>query len=107
MTGIRAIGLALLVAFAGLNVWALASAGWDGVLTYFSTMGPIELLAAVDLILALFIGIVFAVRNARERSIASAPYVVLTLLTGSIGLLGYLARHGVTDATQPPSASSI
>lgn len=107
MNGIRAIWFALLVGFAGLNVWALASAGWDGVVTYFTTMGPIDLVAAVDLILALLIGIVFVARNARERSIPSSPYVLLTLLTGSIGLLAYLARHGVADPTQPSRASSM
>ena len=31
--GMRAVWLTLLVAFAALNVWALASAGWDGLVT--------------------------------------------------------------------------
>ena len=52
MNGIRGIWVALLVAFAALNAWALASAGWDGLVTYFTTMGPIDVVAAVDLILA-------------------------------------------------------
>ena len=101
MNGMRAIWLTLLVAFAALNAWALATAGWDGVVTYFTTMGPIALVAAVDLVLALLIGIVLTVRNARERSIYSGPYVLLTLLTGSLGLLAYLARHGEADPAEP------
>lgn len=105
-TGMRALWLVLLVGFAALNVWALATVGWDGVVRYFSTMGPIELVAAVDLVIALLVGIVLVLRNARERSIRSAPYVLLTLLTGSIGLLGYLARHGVADAGQASEGSA-
>ena len=97
MNRMRAIWIVLFVAFAALNVWALATVGSEGVLAYFTTMGPIELVAAIDLVLALLIGIVFTVRNARERSIAPGPYVLLTLLTGSLGLLGYLARHGEAD----------
>jgi hypothetical protein len=98
--GTRAIWLTLLIAFAALNVWALASAGWDGLVSYFTTMGPIDLVAAVDLILALLIGIVLVARNATDRSINPRPFVLLTLLGGSLGLLGYLARHGLTDPDQ-------
>ena len=100
----RAIWLTLLFAFAALNAWAVVSVGWDGLVTYFTTMGPIDLVAAVDLILALLVGIVLVVRNARQRSIASGPFVLLTVLTGSLGLLGYLARHGVDDPAESTPA---
>jgi hypothetical protein len=95
---IRLVWAGLLIGFAGLNAWALVSVGFDGVVTYFTTMGPIGLLASVDLVLALLIGIVLVVRNARERSLSSRGFVLLTLLTGSLGLLGYLARHGTADS---------
>jgi hypothetical protein len=101
MTVMRATWIVLLVSFASLNLWALASAGWDGLVAYFATMGPIDLVAAVDLIIALLIGLVLVVRNARERSLDARPFVLLTLLTGSLGLLGYLARHGVAEPTEP------
>jgi hypothetical protein len=65
-TAVRAVWLTLLLAFAALNIWALAAAGWDGLVGYFTTMGPIELLAAVDLILALLIGIVLVARGTPE-----------------------------------------
>ena len=107
MNGMRAVWLVLLVGFAGLNAWALATAGWEGLVSYFTSMGPIELVATVDLILALLIGIVLVARNARERSLDSRPFVLLTLLTGSIGLLLYLVRHGVADPSQPSRASSM
>ena len=107
MNGIRGIWLTMLVAFAALNVWALAVAGWDGLVAYFTTMGPIDLVAAADLILALVIGIVLVVRNAQERSLRFRPYVLATLLTGSLGLLAYLTRHGVADAPQRSSQTRM
>ena len=88
------------VAFAALNVWALASSGFEGVASYFRTMGPIDLVAAVDLVLALIIGMVLVVRNAAERSLRAREFVILTVFTGSLGLLAYLARHGVGDPSQ-------
>ena len=106
MTWMRLSWLTLFVAFAALNVLALASAGWDGVVMYFTTMGPIDLVAAVDLVLALLIGMVLVARNARERSLRSRPFVLLTLVTGSLGLLAYLARHGVADPSPSSHTSS-
>ena len=106
MNGMRAMWLTLLVMFAALNAWAVSSAGWEGVVRYFTAMGPIELVAAVDLVLALLIGIVLTVRNARERSISSGLYVLLTLLTGSLGLLAYLARHGEDDPAEPSTVTA-
>ena len=103
--GMRAFWLTLALAFAALNVWALASAGWDGLLSYFTTMGAIDVVAAVDLILALFVGIILIVRNARERSIRPRAFVLLTMLTGSLGLLAYLARHGLADPSQSSTAN--
>ena len=63
-----------------------------------------ELVEGHFAVLALLIGIVLTVRNARERSINSGPYVLLTVLTGSLGLLAYLARHGEAD---PAEASTV
>jgi hypothetical protein len=67
MTVTRATWIVLLASFASLNAWALVSAGWDGVVAYFTTMRAIDVVAAVDLVLALLVGIVFVVRNARAR----------------------------------------
>jgi hypothetical protein len=106
MTGMRLGWLTLFVAFAALNVWALATVGWDGVVAYFTTMGPIELVAAVDLVLALLIGVVLVVRNAHERSLRSGPFVLLTLVAGSLGLLAYLARHDVADPAPSSTTGS-
>ena len=96
----RAIWGSLFAAFATLNIWALASSGFEGVAGYFRTMGPIDLVAAVDLVLALIIGIVLVARNAAERSLRAREFVILTVFAGSLGLLAYLARHGVGDPSE-------
>lgn len=91
------------IGFAALNVWAIAVGGLSGFVDYLTTLGPFGVLATVDLLIALLIGMVFVVRNAGARSIDARPYLILTLVTGSLGLLGYLARRGIgpgaTDAT--------
>jgi hypothetical protein len=92
---IRGAWTALMVAFAALNIWGLAVAGLDGVVAYLTTLGPIGIVATVDLVLALLVGLTFVGRHARSRAIDVRPWVGLTLATGSIGLLAYLARHDV------------
>ena len=83
----------LLIGFAALNIWALAVDGLDGITTYLTNLGPIGIVATVDLLLALLVGITFMTRHARPLAVDGRPWVALTLLTGSLGLLAYLARH--------------
>jgi hypothetical protein len=89
----RVVWITLAVAFAALNVWAVASAGLEGIVAYLSDLGPIGVVATVDLVLALIVGLTFVVRDARARRVDARPFVVLTLGTGSLGLLAYLGRH--------------
>ena len=89
----RSTWAAIMVAFAALNAWALAVAGLDGIVAYLTTLSPIGIVATVDLVLWLLVGITFVVRHARRRAVDARPWVALTLVTGSIGLLAYLARH--------------
>ena len=92
---IRSAWATLMVAFAALNIWAVAVAGLDGIIAYLTSLGPIGIVATVDLVLALVVGITFVIRHARIQAIDARPWVALTLATGSIGLLAYLARHDV------------
>jgi hypothetical protein len=90
-----------LVAFGALNIWALAVAGLDGVTAYLTSLGPIGILATVDLLLALLVGATLIIRLARLHAVDARPYVALTLTTGSLGLLAYLARHDVSPLHEP------
>ncbi len=60
------------------------------------------MLATVDLVVALVIGMVFVVRHAGRRGFDARPFLLLTLLTGCLGLLGYLARFGMDGAGTDP-----
>jgi hypothetical protein len=92
----RTTWTALMVAFAALNVWALAVDGLDGLVAYLTTLSPIGMLATVDLLLALLVSLTLITRVARLQAVDARPYVALTLATGSLGLLAYLARHDVS-----------
>lgn len=82
---------ALLLGFVGLNVWAMATGGGAGFIAYLRGLGPYGLLATVDLLLALGIGVRWMWIDARRRGVPALPYAALTALTGSVGLLAYLA----------------
>ncbi len=94
----KAIWIALLAGFAALTVYAIAVGGWSGLMAYLGSLGPWGALATVDLLIALFIAIVFIVRDAAARKINAVPYVFLTLLTGSLGVLVYLVRFWNPEA---------
>jgi len=89
----RWLWAALALAFAAINAWALQTSGVDGVVAYLTSLGPIGVLATVDLLLALLVGLAFVLRDARERADDARPFVAMTLATGSLGLLAYLARR--------------
>lgn len=88
----RELWIGLLLAFAALNAFAVATGDFDGLVHYLGNLGLWGTLATVDLLIALFVGIVYIVHDARASGRRAAPYVVLTLLTGSLGLLVYLAQ---------------
>jgi hypothetical protein len=95
----RSAWIILLIGFAALNLGALALAGLDGIASYLAGLGPIGVLATVDLMLALLVALVFVVRDASARGVDARPFVGLTVLTGSLGLLAYLARYDALPTT--------
>lgn len=90
----KALWRALLIAFAAVNVYALAAGGFAGLVAYLKDLGPWGMLATMDLLIALLIGVSWMWQDASAKGIAPLPYAVLTLASGSIGLLVYLIRHG-------------
>ena len=60
----------------------------------------------IDLCIALLLFTFWMVRDARERAIPAAPYVLAVLTTGSVGALAYLVhrtlREGASEAHQAP-----
>lgn len=92
----------LLAGFIGVNIYAFSTASVGDFQIYLSNLGPWGTLATVDLVLALIIGIFWMWSDAKKRNVNPVPYVVLTLLTGSIGLLLYLVRFAPTKQTDQP-----
>ncbi len=82
----------VLVDFAALTAYAVYHYGYLG---FFAELlaNAVTVTAAVDLVIALVLVMIWMVRDAARRGIAVAPYVVITLLTGSIGPLAYLIRR--------------
>jgi len=90
----KKVWFALLVAFAALNVYAMIRGEYlVGFWSYLTTMGPWGLLLAVDLVIALGIALHLIARDAHNKGISLTPYILITLCTGSIGVLLYLIRH--------------
>lgn len=91
--GTKLLWWMLFVSFGSMNVYAVYAAGLNGLAYYLRGLGPWGIVATADLVTALFIGIVWMWRDARTRGLAPLPYALLTLGTGSLGLLLYLIRH--------------
>ncbi len=53
----------------------------------------------VDLTIALALVMAWMWRDARARGVSPVPYVVLTLLLGSVGPLAYLIRREASEPT--------
>ncbi len=62
-------------------------------------MNAIQLQIFVDLIIALSFVMSWMWRDAKSRGISPVPYVVMTLLLGSIGPLVYLLRREATESS--------
>ncbi|MGH2348055.1 MAG: DUF2834 domain-containing protein [bacterium] len=85
---------ALLAGFGALNIYGFIASDFAGLVAYFRNLGPWGIVATADLTIALFIGMTWMWQDARAKGLSALPYVVLTIATGSIGLLAYLVRHG-------------
>ena len=95
----KQIGLGIVLAdFSALTAYAVYQVGYAGFFeAVFSNIVGITLLA--DLTIALSLVIVWMYRDARARGVSATPYVVATLLLGSVGPLAYLIRRESTEAT--------
>lgn len=75
--------------FAAFSLWVLMQIGllgiWQGGI---ASLGSMQITA--DLVIACMIGIGFIAQDCRARGQAWWPWALLTLATGSIGLLAYL-----------------
>lgn len=79
----------VLIAFLALSGYAIYQLGYIGLWqSGLTDVGSVQIL--VDLIIACTIAMGWIIKDARERNLSPWPYVVMTIFTGSIGLLLYL-----------------
>lgn len=89
----------VLVLFGSLTAIALVDVGFLGILRpHFQSWGAGQVLA--DLVIACILGCLWMVSDARERGLRAWPFVILTLIAGSFGLLGYLVVREVKGGTR-------
>lgn len=102
--------LALLVVtglFAALSAVALLDVGYLGIVApHFRSWGAGQVFA--DLVILAALGCLWMIEDGRARGINPWPFVLLTLLGGSFGVLFYLVlrelRAGVARASKPVPA---
>lgn len=92
MNGKQTLLLAVLVMFGTASAYVALGFGLEGMWVLMTDNGVVRLLVA-DLAIALTLVSAWMWNDARDRGISPIPYVVLTLLTGSVGPLLYLIRR--------------
>lgn len=85
----------LLVVLLVFSVYSLYVIGSTGIVGFFqqelSTAPGVQVF--VDLVIACMLGLIWMRGDAASRGLPFAPYAVLTLCLGSIGLLSYLLHR--------------
>jgi len=89
------ISAVVLAAFGAFSIWVVATQGYLGFLA-LAGREPWGLQLLLDLGIALSFAVGWMARDARARGVAIWPYVVTTVLLGSIGILAYAVRRGLT-----------
>lgn len=109
----KQIALAVILAdFAALSAYAVAHHGVVGFFTLHLTNSA-GIQVFVDLVIALSIVMVWMWHDARRHDINPVPYILLTLVLGSMGPLVYLIRRfgrATATATAPnlaPNAAQL
>ncbi len=93
MTARRIVVFLALFAFVDLNLYALYAAGFDGLIDLFRNGNAWTAVLSVDLCISLALVMTWVWSDAKRRGVSPLPYAGLTVATGSVGPLLYLARR--------------
>ena len=84
----------VLAVFTAYSLWVVAGFGYTGFIA-LAMREPWALQLLLDLVIACSLGIGWMRADARQRGIASWPFIPVVVGLGSIGLLGYLVWRGL------------
>ena len=90
MSSSKLLNLLVLAVFVVFSAWVVATGGSLGEVVAIVTANPWTVQISVDLVLALSLVSIWLWRDARRRGRNPLPWLVATLLTGSIAPLTYL-----------------
>ena len=84
----------VLVAFSAFSLWVVAQHGYFG---FFTLAGrePWAMQMLIDLVISCSFGIAWMTADARKHGINRWPFVVATILLGSIGILDYVVWRAI------------
>ena len=95
--------LAVLIPFALFTDWVLYTEGFTGFWTQ-ALGSPVALQLTLDLVIALGLVLLWMQADARESGVPFLPYLLLTLVVGSIGPLSYLIHREARARRRVPAA---
>lgn len=105
MTARQVLCLAVLLPFLAYTEWVLATEGYLGF--WAQALGsPVAVQLTLDLVIALSLVLLWTWNDARATRMPFVPYLVLTLLIGSIGPLAYLVHREARLRRRVSSAAS-
>ena len=98
----RSLLLAVVIAaFAVLSAFALRDVGYFGILEpHFKSWGEAQVLA--DLVILAVLSCIWMVRDARDSGVPAWPFVLITFVFGSFGVLFYLAARMLRATSRRP-----
>ena len=83
------IAAAILLPFTIYSLWVIAGFGYTGFLS-LAAREPWTMQLLLDLVIACSFAIGWMRGDARKRGLASWPFIAVTVLAGSVGLLSYV-----------------
>jgi hypothetical protein len=89
------VATVLLAVFGAFSTWVVATQGYFGFLEV-AGRDRWALQMLLDLVIALSFAVGWMRSDAKKRGIAIWPFVIATVLLGSIGILAYCVRRSVT-----------
>jgi hypothetical protein len=92
--------LDVLVAFLVFTLWVIESVGYVGFFQQ-TLASPVGIQLFVDLVLCLTLALLWMRSDSKTNGVPFAPYLVLTLVLGSVGVLSYLLHREVRSRRAP------